>query len=72
MAVEHRRLRLEEDREKRDHEREMERLRLESRRIEMEDNHNEILSRLAGAVDNLIQLLPQLRLSSLPSTDIIP
>lgn len=72
MAVEHRRLQLEADREKKYHEREMERLRLESRRIEMEEKQNEILSRLAGTVDNLIEILPQLRVSSLPSTDIIP
>lgn len=72
MAVEHRRLQVEADREKNCHEREMERLRLESRRIEMEENRNLILNRLAGAVDNLIEILPQLRPLSLPSTDIIP
>lgn len=70
MDVEHRRLQLEADREKNLHEREMERLRLESRRIEMVDNQNLILNRLAGAIDNLTEIINST--SSLPSTVILP
>ncbi|KAJ8737707.1 hypothetical protein PYW08_000302 [Mythimna loreyi] len=86
VAVEHRRLQIEADRDKKLHEREVERLRLEEKRLRLEEKRLEIeakqneikekeiliLSRLGGAVDNLIEMLPQLIPSSLPSTDIIP
>lgn len=58
MAVENRRLQLEADREKNLHEREMEKLRLESRRIDKEANLNQILSRLADTINNLTDILP--------------
>lgn len=61
VAVELRRLQLEEIREKNSHQREIERIRLETKRIEMEESRNTILNRLADITENLVQILPQLR-----------
>ncbi|CAG5059824.1 unnamed protein product [Parnassius apollo] len=65
IDIERRRTQLDEEREANYHEREMERLRLESRRIQMEENRNAIFSRLSDILENVADILPQLRPSSL-------
>ncbi|CAK1595045.1 unnamed protein product [Parnassius mnemosyne] len=64
VDIERRRTQLDEDREANHHEREMERLRLESRRIQMEENRNAIFNRLADILENVAEMLPQLKPSS--------
>lgn len=60
-SIENRRLQLEEDRERNLHQRELERLRLESRRLEVVEKQNVILNRFTGTVEKLMEILPQLR-----------
>ncbi|KAJ8706303.1 hypothetical protein PYW08_010929 [Mythimna loreyi] len=60
-ALEATRLQLEVDREKNNHEKEMERLKIESRRLEIEENHNQTLNRLVGVLEKLTEILPQMR-----------
>lgn len=69
VAIENRRLQLEEVREENNHRREMEALRLESRRIGMEEIRNTMLNKFSVVLETLTQILPQIRTSSLPSTD---
>lgn len=69
VAVENRRLELEEERERNSHKREMERLRIEERRMQMEENRNTTLCQLTSVLVRLSEILPQLKPSSLPSTD---
>ncbi|XP_075987851.1 uncharacterized protein LOC142984262 [Anticarsia gemmatalis] len=57
VSLEHRRLRFEEERDRRLHEREMERLKLELQRIEVQRNHNELLQHLVNIAQNACELL---------------
>ncbi|GBP52098.1 hypothetical protein EVAR_42001_1 [Eumeta japonica] len=59
VAVEQRRLKLEEAREKRYHEQEMERLRLESLQIEVNREHNQLLQHLCVIAQGLLDVLSQ-------------
>lgn len=69
-AREMRRLELEEERDKRLHEREIERLRLEAQKIEVAQQHNQLLHKLGILVQSLIDVISQQRqVGSLPSTD---
>lgn len=68
-AREMRRLELEEERDKRLHEREMERVRLEAQKIEVAQQHNQLLHQLGILVQSLIDVISQQRQINLPSTD---
>lgn len=64
VAVENRRLQLEEDRERNFHQR-------ETRRMDMEETRTNVLTSIGQVLDSLAGILRQLRPSSLVSTDIL-